>query len=129
LELAAGPGSVFRASWSSVSRHRELTAPRVADSVRTHEVFHNHLDEEDDPRGNVVHIAEHDLTVEEVEEVLAAPASEGVSNSTGFPAAWGYVPDGRFIIAVFEEIDADTIRVITAYEVPEPKRKSKRKKK
>jgi hypothetical protein len=41
----------------------------------------------------------------------------------------GHVPDGRFIIVVFEEIDADTIRVITAYEVPEPKRKSKRKRK
>jgi uncharacterized DUF497 family protein len=85
-------------------------------------------DEEDDPRGNVMHIAEHDLTVEDVEEVLAAPVSEGLSDSTGMPAVWGYVPDGRFIIVVFEEIDADTIRVITAYEVPEPKRKPKKRK-
>jgi len=28
-----------------------------------------------------------------------------------------------------KRIDADTIRVITAYEVPEPKRKSKKRKK
>jgi uncharacterized DUF497 family protein len=86
-------------------------------------------DRDDDPRGNVAHIAEHDLTVEDVETVLTAPVSEGHSNSTGNPAVWGYTPDGRFIIVVFEEIDSDTIRVNTAYEVPEPKRKPKRKRK
>jgi uncharacterized DUF497 family protein len=87
-------------------------------------------DAEDDPHGNVQHIAEHDLTVEEVETVLAAPASEGHSTSTEYPAVWGYVPDGRFIIVVYEAIDEDTLRVITAYEVPEPKaRRKKRKKK
>jgi hypothetical protein len=51
-------------------------------------------DEEDDPQGNVLHIAEHDLTVDDVEEVLAAPVSEGSSDSTGYPAVWGYVPTG-----------------------------------
>ena len=86
-------------------------------------------DEDDDPQGNVQHIAEHDLTIEDVEEVLADPTSEGNSNSSGFPAVWGHVPDGRFIIVVFEEIDEDTVRVVTAYEVPEPKAKPKRKKK
>jgi len=86
-------------------------------------------DEAGDPHGNVSHIAEHDLTVDDVAEVLGAPVSEGASDSTGFPAAWGYVPDGRFIIVVFEEIDDDTIRVITAYEVPEPKRRLRRRRK
>ena len=86
-------------------------------------------DEDDDPHGNVQHVAEHDLTVEDVEEVLAAPVSEGHSDSTGYPAVWGHAPDGRFIIVVFETIDDDTIRVITAYEVPEPRAKPKRKKK
>lgn len=86
-------------------------------------------DDENDPQGNVQHVAEHDLTVEDVEEVLAAPVSEGHSNSTGYPAVWGYVPDGRFIIVIFDAIDEDTIRVFTAYEVPEPKAKRKRKKK
>jgi uncharacterized DUF497 family protein len=86
-------------------------------------------DDENDPRGNVQHIAEHDLTVDDVEEVLAAPVSEGSSDSTGFPAVWGYAPDGRFLIVVYESIDDDTIRVITAYEVPEPKAKRRRKKK
>jgi uncharacterized DUF497 family protein len=86
-------------------------------------------DEDNDPRGNVQHIAEHDLTVEDVEDVLAAPMSTGSSDSTGLPAAWGHVPDGRFIMVVFEEIDDDTIRVVTAYEVPEPRRRTKRKRK
>ena len=85
-------------------------------------------DDESDPQGNVQHVAEHDLTVEEVEAVLAAPANEGHSNSSGFPAVWGHVPDGRYIIVIYEAIDDDTVRVITAYEVPEPKTKSKRRK-
>jgi uncharacterized DUF497 family protein len=85
-------------------------------------------DGDDDPDGNVQHIAEHDLTVDDVEEALAAPVSEGFSDSTGFPAIWGYVPDGRFVIVIYEQIDDETIRPITAYEVPERKRRSKKKK-
>ena len=76
-------------------------------------------DPEDDPTGNVEHIAEHDLTVEDVEWVLGAPASEGISRSSGLPAAWGHTPAGDYIIVVYEQIDANTIRVVTAYEVPE----------
>jgi hypothetical protein len=30
-----------------------------------------------------------------------------------------YTPGGDYIIVVYEQIDADTIRVVTAYEVPE----------
>jgi hypothetical protein len=86
-------------------------------------------DQDDDPLGNVQHIAEHDLTIEDVEEVLGSPASEGHSKSSGLPAAWGHVPDGRFIIVVYEQIDQDTIRVTTAYEVPEPSPKRKRRRK
>jgi len=86
-------------------------------------------DEESDPTGNVQHIGEHDLSIDDVEEVLAAPVSRGYSDSTGFPAVWGHVPDGRFVIVVFEQIDDDTIRVITAYEVPEPRAKRKKKRK
>jgi uncharacterized DUF497 family protein len=87
-------------------------------------------DPDDDPNGNVQHIAEHDLTIEDIEEVLAEPVSEGASKSSGLPAVWGYAPDGRFILVVFEEVDKDTIRVVTAYEVPEPKsrRRGKRRK-
>lgn len=84
-------------------------------------------DDENDPDGNVEHIAEHDLTIEDVEHVFRNPTDEGTSKSTGFPAIWGYVPDGRFIIVVYEEVAESTVRVITAYEVPEPKRKRKKR--
>ncbi len=77
-------------------------------------------DLEDEPDGNVQHIAEHGLEVEEVEEVLGSPTSEGVSASSGLPAVWGYTLEGNHLIVVFEQVDEDTIRVVTAYEVPEP---------
>jgi hypothetical protein len=38
------------------------------------------------------------------------------------------VPDGRFIMVIFEEIDEDTVYVVTAYDVPEQKTKRKKKK-
>jgi uncharacterized DUF497 family protein len=73
------------------------------------------------PDGNVEHIAEHDLTIEDVEHVLAYPESEGFSRDTGRPCVFGYTPDGRFIIVIYEEFDEDTIVPFTAYEVPEPR--------
>ena len=47
-------------------------------------------------------------------------ASEGVSDSSGLPVVWGYTLEGVHIIVVYEQIDESTIRVITAYPVPEP---------
>jgi uncharacterized DUF497 family protein len=73
----------------------------------------------EEPGGNVAHIEEHGLTVEDVEHVLANPDSEEVSDSSGLPCVFGTTPDGRFIIVVFELIDEETINPITAYEVPE----------
>lgn len=77
-------------------------------------------DDPADPQGNVQHIAEHGLSIDDVEEVLANPSSNGRSKSTGRPTAWGYTLEGIYIVVVYEEIDDDSIRVITAYEVPEP---------
>ncbi|MDA1052113.1 MAG: DUF4258 domain-containing protein [Planctomycetota bacterium] len=74
----------------------------------------------DDVYGNVQHIAEHGLDIEEVEEALGNPASEGVSDSTGRPCVWGYTLEEVYIIVIYEEVDEDAIRVVTAYEVPEP---------
>jgi uncharacterized DUF497 family protein len=74
----------------------------------------------EEPGGNIEHIEEHGLTIEDVEHVLANPESEGISRSTGSPCTFGYAPDGTFIIVVYEQIDDDTIYPITAYEVPEP---------
>jgi hypothetical protein len=63
----------------------------------------------DEPDGNVVHVEEHGLTVDDVEHVLASPDSEGVSRSSGLPCVFGTTPDGRYIIVVYEAVDADTI--------------------
>ncbi len=71
----------------------------------------------EDPDGNVEHIAEHGLTIEDVEYVLAHPESEAVSKSTGLPVRWGHTIDEIHIIVVYELVDKDVIRVITAYEV------------
>ena len=78
-------------------------------------------DDDDDPDGNVQHIAEHDLTVEDFEHVLGSSSYEGISRSTGLPVVWGYTPDGRYIIVIYAQVDGDTIRVTTAYEVPQPR--------
>ena len=74
----------------------------------------------EEPGGNVEHIEEHGLTVDDVEQVLANPDSEGVSRSSGLPSAFGRTPDGRYIIVVYEAVDPDTIYPVTAYAVPEP---------
>jgi hypothetical protein len=76
----------------------------------------------------IEHIAEHDLTPEDFEFVLAHPTDKGTSDSSGLPAVWGYTEDDRFIIAIYRPLDNDTILPVTAYEVPEKRRKKKRKK-
>lgn len=64
------------------------------------------------------HIAEHDLTLEDVREVLENAESHSTSRSSGLPCAFGYTPDGRYIIVIYEEEDNGiTIIPKTAYEV------------
>jgi hypothetical protein len=69
----------------------------------------------------VGHVAEHGLTQDDFERVVNQPLRRGISHSSGLPAAWGYTEDGRYIIAVYEEIDDLTLLPVTAYEVPEPR--------
>ena len=78
-------------------------------------------DDPNDSDGNVQHIGDNGLDIGEVEAVLENPTSEGTSRSTGRPCVWGTTPDGKYILVVYVELDADTIRVVTAYEVPEPR--------
>lgn len=81
-------------------------------------------DDEDNPRGNVQHIAEHGVTTDEVEEVLSDPdAALGRSRSTGRPVAFGWTSTGKHLIVVFEISDTGAVvilRPITSYEVAPP---------
>jgi hypothetical protein len=72
-----------------------------------------------EPGGNVEHIAAHDLTQDDVEAVLLHPVSRDISRSSGRPMVYGFTPDGRYIVVVYEEIDAGTFYPVTAYEVGE----------
>jgi len=83
-------------------------------------IFQVIWDDDDQPDGNVQHIAEHGLTVEDVEHVLENPTAEGSSDSTGRPCCFGYTPGGDFIIVVYEQTGEEAIYPVTAYEVPEP---------
>jgi uncharacterized DUF497 family protein len=81
-------------------------------------------DLDDDPDGNVWHIDEHGVTVEEFEEVFFDPRSRtGRSRSTGRPQAFGETSTGKYITVIWEEVleDPRTIYPITAYEVPRPR--------
>lgn len=81
-------------------------------------------DDPDEEGSNSAHIAEHDLTPEEVETALLDQNTTfDVSDSSGRPIAFGRTVTGRFIAIVFEVLHPAApliIRAITAYEVPEP---------
>jgi hypothetical protein len=55
-----------------------------------------------------------------LEDVVCHPVSTGKSRSSGLPAAFGYASDGRYIIAVYEQLDELTVVPVTAYDVHEP---------
>lgn len=69
----------------------------------------------------VGHLAEHGVSQDDFEHVLCNPHSKGLSRSSGLPAIWGYTPDGRYIMVVYEEMDETTVLPVTAYEVSEPR--------
>jgi uncharacterized DUF497 family protein len=75
----------------------------------------------DDPDGNVQHIASHDITLAEVEDVLLDRESEDtLSRSSGRPMTFGYTSSGRYLAVVWEHVDDNplTIYPITAYDAP-----------
>lgn len=74
-------------------------------------------DLDDDPDGNVQHCAEHDVTQDEVEDVLQAATDADVSRSSGRPIVFGDTRDGRHLMVVFEFVDDDTVYPVTAFEV------------
>lgn len=88
-------------------------------------------DLEDDPEGNVQHLREHDVTIEEAEDVLLArDSSRASSRTSGLPTAFGWTRTGRHLAVVYELVDDDplTLRPVTAYDVPPPAGKKRRKK-
>ena len=76
-------------------------------------------DDEDDLRGNMQHVLDHGLSIEDVGDAMAHPAARGTSKSSGLPCVWGYTRDGTYAFVVYEQVEEDSARVVTAY-VPEP---------
>lgn len=77
-------------------------------------------DMEDDPKGNVQHVATNGITVEEVEEVLLNENNPvGESRSSGRPITFGETSTGKRIAVVWEQAldNPLVIRPVTAYEV------------
>jgi hypothetical protein len=78
-------------------------------------------DTEDDPDGNVQHIAQNGIAMDEVEEVLLNENNPvGDSRSSGRPITFGETSTGKRIAVVWEQTldNPRVIRPITAYEVP-----------
>lgn len=79
---------------------------------------------DEEPGGNVDHVAENGLTPDEVDEVLLDETlSTAFSNSTGRPCKFGSTSTGKYIIVVWGEVNEEPrmIYPVTAYEVTEPR--------
>jgi uncharacterized DUF497 family protein len=80
-------------------------------------------DLEEDRAGNVRHVAEHGITVQEVEEVVADQYETSVaSHSSGRPTVFGWTSTGKHLAVVFEVVDEESpqVYVVTAFEAPPP---------
>ncbi len=78
---------------------------------------------DDEPGGNVEHVAEHGLTPDEVDEVLLDDSlPTAYSASSNRPCKFGQTSTGKYIIVIWDELidDPRMIYPVTAYEVPEP---------
>ena len=75
-------------------------------------------DLDNDPDGNVQHIAEHGITLEEVEQVLRGADEVLASYSSGLPIVFGITSAARHLAVVFEIVSEVPLVVypITAYE-------------
>ena len=65
----------------------------------------------------IAHLAKHDVTTEEFEDVVTNPVCEDVSRSTGNPVAFGLTSTGRYLCCVFKRLGDDLIEPVTAYDV------------
>ncbi len=81
-------------------------------------------DEDDEPEGNVAHIAEHDITIDEVEDILYDPRNRtGPSNHLGRMLTCGWTETDRFICVAREKVEANpfVVRPVTAFESNPPR--------
>ena len=86
----------------------------------------------EDAEGNVRHIAEHGVTVEEAEEVVRTRYEAAVaSRSSGRPTVFGWTSTGKHLAVTFEIVDEESpqVYVVTAYEAPPPAGPRRRRKK
>ena len=75
-------------------------------------------DLDEDPDGNVQHIAEHGVTIGEVEDVLYAAEEVVASHSSGRPITFGETSTGKYLAVVFDILEEEPLSVypVTAYE-------------
>ena len=66
----------------------------------------------------IEHLAEHDVSPDDFEEIVQHPDARGNSRTSGRPCCWGELDDGRYVICVYEKLDDITLLPVTAYEVP-----------
>lgn len=78
-------------------------------------------DLEEDSDGNVQHILQHGITMDEV--LLDPDSNTTLSRSSERLITFGYTSGNRYIAVVWEHIMDDPLmmRPITAYDVPEPR--------
>jgi hypothetical protein len=87
-------------------------------------------DLDDDLSRKVAHIAQQDLTKDDVHHALNDPGMRtDVSRTSGNAISFGETSDGRYIAVVWELVEEDplTIYPLTAYEVPRRRSRSKRR--
>jgi hypothetical protein len=86
-------------------------------------------DLQNDPGGNLQHIAEHGVLPEEVEEVLHGWLSNTTaSKSSIHRVTFGFTDAGRYLAVVWEHVSDDPLMIypITAYDAPEPRKKRRK---
>ena len=76
-------------------------------------------DADDDPNGNVQHIADNYLTKDDVQWVLEHAVRHAKSRSSGRRMLFGHTQADEYVAVVCEEVDDDTVRPVTAYFVEE----------
>ena len=90
-------------------------------------MYHPYIiwDDPQDLTGNVSHVAEHDISPDEVEDVLLDPdASTEVSRSSPERSiTFGETATGRYLAVVWQTECDDPLMIypITAYPVPRPR--------